>query len=319
MSFVVMSIYLDRKNRVLNSNIEYIIFVSLFMFCIFLILDYLIKNRHIKKLLKAQCSEDKTPILPKAVEYKDELYTNIINDIYKSSVEAIRNVEAEFMENKEFMEAWVHEVKTPITTMRLLLDSNEEDIDSYKEEVEKIDEYVEKVLYYSRSDNFSKDYIISEVSLETVVKESIKKQAIVFIKKHIILKQEVDESFKIDSDKKWLLFIIDQVLSNALKYTDKGGCIGFRTAENDKERLLIIEDDGVGIKSEDLNRIFTKTFTGANGRNENLKATGLGLYLSQKLSKKLGHSITIESEFSKGTRVYVHFPKWCDYYNITQM
>jgi signal transduction histidine kinase len=173
------------------------------------------------------------------------------------------------------------------------------------------------VLYYSRSDNFSKDYIISEVNINKLIKESIKKHSILFIKKHIKLVNEISDTLIVDTDKKWLLFIVDQLVSNALKYTHDDGSISFKASENDKEKLLTIEDNGIGIKAEDLKRIFSSAFTGYNGRNENLKATGMGLYLSQKLAKKLGHHITLESEYGKGTKVTIHFPKWNDYYSVT--
>ena len=147
----------------------------------------------------------------------------------------------------------------------------------------------------------------------------MKKHSVLFIKKHIKFIDEVPEAFTVDTDKKWILFIIDQLISNALKYTADNGSITFKSFEDDKEQVLAIEDNGTGIKSEDLNRLFSKAFTGYNGRNENIKATGFGLYLSQKLAKKLNHYITIESEYGKGTTAFIHFPKWNDYYNVTRM
>ena len=322
MTFIWTAIFLDRGNRVLPSNLMYIILVSLFIFAVFLLTDYLIKYQQINRLLQFQAQEDKTPVLPAPQDFKEEIFSNIVNALYNEYTDSLKNMENQFKENNDFMTAWVHEIKTPITTSKLLFESQElgdaEFISSITEEMDKIEDYVDKVLYYSRSDNFSKDYIISEVSVNNIVKESLKKHSIIFIKKHIRLVNDIKEGLYINSDRKWLLFIIDQLVSNALKYTDNKGTIKFSTVENEKEVLLILEDSGSGIKKEDMERLFTKAFTGSNGRNVNMKATGLGLYLSQKLAKKLGHYITLESTYGKGTSVYVHFPKWEDYH-ITKM
>jgi len=261
-------------------------------------------------------------VLPAPLDYKEEIFANIINDLYKDYTMSLKNMENQFKENNEFMTAWVHEIKTPITTSKLLIESEEMEgspfIVSIKEEMDKIEDYVEKVLYYSRSDNFSRDYIISEVSISNIVKESIKKHSLIFIRKHIELVNSIEENLYINTDKKWLLFIIDQLVSNALKYTENMDIIKFSADENYEEVLLIVEDSGSGIKKEDMERLFTKAFTGYNGRNINMKSTGLGLYLSQKIAKKLGHYLTLESEYGKGTSVCLHFPKW-ENQHITKM
>ncbi|MBX4269940.1 sensor histidine kinase [Clostridium estertheticum] len=319
MSFILLTICFDRKNRVLTSNVLYIIFVSFFMLIIYISIDYYVQFQHIRKLLFVKDSEDKTPILPSPMDYRDEIYAQIIQMIYEDFMKMARVTETDFKENAEFMTAWVHEIKTPITTSKLLLESEEKGCKSLKEEIEKIDDYVEKVLCYSRSNSFSQDYILSEVSINKLIKESIKKHSIIFIKKHIKLINKVPETLIIDTDKKWLLFIIDQLLSNSLKYTSNGGSIIFKHIEAEKEVLLIVEDTGIGIKSEDINRLFKKSFTGFNGRNENLKASGMGLYLSQKIAKKLGHYITLESEYGIGTKLIIHFLKWDNYYDVTKM
>lgn len=318
MTFMLSMIYVDNNNNYLNTDMRYMTLVSFFMFIAYLIWDYNVKYGYIKKLIEYRISADKTPIFPKPIEYKDSVYSNVISDVYDSYILSLKNIEGKVTENNEFMTAWVHEIKTPITTLKLLTetikgeDNNQELVVSVKEEIDKIDDYVEKVLYYSRSDSFSKDYIISELALNDVIKESVKKHSIIFIRKHISFINNVDKDMFIDTDRKWLLFIIDQLISNALKYTKEKGNIKLTSSENEKEKILIVQDDGIGIKKEDIERIFTKSFTGNNGREINSKSTGMGLYLSQKLAKKLGHYITIESEYREGTSVFVHFPKWSD-------
>ena len=324
MSFISLTIYFDRNNRVLGSDLLYIEFVSLIIFILYLLFDYYSKKKHIKILMEFQKSKDKTPILPPPIESKDEIYTLIINDIYNDYLEKLDLITSDASENQEFMTSWVHEIKTPITTSKLLMDTctdnlSKKDLSSLREELLKIDDYVEKALYYSRTDSFSKDYVIGDVNINKLIKESIKKHSIIFIKKNIKLNLHISDECTAYSDKKWLLFIIDQIISNALKYTNHNGIISFYSKENDLENVLLIEDNGCGIKKEDMGRLFTKSFTGQNGRMHNIKATGFGLYLSQKLAKKLGHFITIESEYKKGTKVYIHFPKYNDYYDITKM
>ncbi|WP_373897637.1 sensor histidine kinase [Haloimpatiens sp. FM7315] len=346
MSFITMTIWLDRRNRLLDSNIIYILIVSLIMFVLYLLWDYHIKYSYINELIKFKNCKDKTPMLPKFIEYKDEVYEGILKDLYEYYNVSIKNKEDKVAEDGEFITSWVHEIKTPITALKLLLSYYEEELNnkaniddkntiinnsySYlndvrnsilniKEESDKIDDYVEKVLYYSRSDSFSKDYIISEVYLNSIVKESVKKHSTIFIRKHIKFINEIQKDVYVYSDKKWLLFIIDQLISNALKYSkepkdneslNSEAFIKVSNFENEKEKVLVIEDNGKGIKKEDLERLFNKSFTGNNGRNFNSKSTGMGLYLSRKLANKLNHYITIKSSYGRNTTLYVHFPKW---------
>lgn len=319
LTFVSGFVYIDEKNRMMASNISYLIFVSIFLMVIFIAYDYNVKKRYLRKLSMCNNDKDKTPILPEPSECKDEIYAAMIDELYRSCSKKLSILEKEFEDNKEFVAAWVHEIKTPIATSKLLIESGDLNLKSFKEEIDKIDDYVEKVLYYSRCDDFSRDYIISEVSVSKLVKESIKLHSGIFIKKRIRLNLEIDDDFCVDTDKKWLLFIINQIISNSLKYTSKEGTILVKAWEAQDEKLLLIEDNGIGIKKEDLSRIFAKSFTGYNGRSEASKSTGLGLYLSYKLAKKLGHNITVESEYNKGTKLYIHFPKWCDYYDVTKM
>jgi signal transduction histidine kinase len=321
MVFVISVISFDRSNRLLQSDILYIAGVSFAMLFIYLLTDYIIQYRHIKSLLLEGRSKGSVPVLPKPQDSRDEAYAAIIEKLYADCTQRVGNLKEEFKENMDFMTAWAHEIKTPITTSKLLLqgDIDSDAIESMKEEIEKIENDVEKVLYNARSGEFTNDYLISEENLSKLVKESVKKHSTLFIRKHIEFSDRVPDHFTVDSDKKWLAFIIDQLFSNALKYTPEHGCISVRAERNDKETVLRVKDNGSGIKSEDLKRLFAKSFTGQNGRAENSKATGMGLYLSQKLAKQLGASITIDSEFGRGTEASIHFPALSDYYNITKM
>jgi signal transduction histidine kinase len=149
-----------------------------------------------------------------------------------------------------------------------------------------------------------------------VYKNSIKKHSTIFIKKHIRL-ELINIDYEIETDLKYIQFIIDQLLSNALKYTDSYGRVSINIMENEKEYVLLITDNGIGIKTEDMPKLFKRTFTGYNGRIENSYSTGLGLYLSQKLANKLGCYITI-TKLEEGTEAAVHFPKLNEFYTVAK-
>ena len=203
----------------------------------------------------------------------------------------------------DYYSMWVHQIKTPIAAMNFLLDNEEVDQKILQQELFKIERYVEMVLTYIRLDSTSSDYVITKINLDEVVKDSVKKYATIFINKKIKL-NFVSHETMIISDKKWLSFAIEQILGNSVKYSNTGGEITIETCEN----KLIVEDNGMGIKEEDLPRIFEKGFTGFNGRYEK-KSSGLGLYLCKKTLDKLGHHIEISSKVGEGTRVEITFPK----------
>jgi signal transduction histidine kinase len=194
--------------------------------------------------------------------------------------------------------------------------SNKDTLLSLEEEIDKIDNDIEQFLYYTKLDDFSKDYLINEVNIDRIVKDAVKKQAKIFINKRISIDIN-NTDLMITSDRKWLSFIFDQILSNALKYTSLEGRIKIYGVREDKVQKLILEDNGIGIKPEDLDRVFEKGFTGYNGR-ENSKSTGFGLYLSKQLARKLGHDIVIESVYGEYTKVTILFPKLTDYYKVIE-
>ena len=204
----------------------------------------------------------------------------------------------------DYFTMWAHQIKTPIAAMRLLIESETSDYDKELiSQIFKIEQYVEMVLGYIKLDNLSSDLVLEKHSLSNIVKQCIRKHAPLFIKKNIALDfQEMDCT--VLTDEKWLVFAIEQLLSNALKYTNEGKIS--ISIVNQERKLLVIEDAGIGIASEDLPRVFEKGFTGYNGRLDK-KATGIGLYLCKKVLDKLSHSIYITSEVNIGTRVEIEF------------
>ena len=236
-----------------------------------------------------------------------------INYIFKvlsrdmhENVKYYKNIQEEY---REYIETWVHEIKTPIASTKLLIENNTNEITrKIDTQMDKIENFVEQVLYYSRSDEVGKDYIIKKTELSQVVKSVVKKNQRDFIGKRISLQLgNLDEI--IYSDTKWIEFILNQIIGNAIKYSKgKDDKIKIESKKLDNSVALIIEDNGVGIIERDLNRIFEKGFTGENGRKFG-KSTGIGLYLCKKLCDKMGLGLNIESEENKGTKVTVIFPR----------
>lgn len=255
---------------------------------------------------------DKKYLLPEVIEEPEFLEGKIIYDVLKETnknmnenVKLYKEKQAEY---REYIETWVHEIKTPIASTKLILENNDSEIDSkVSYEIKKIEGFIEQVLYYSKSEDVSKDYIIKEFNLEDAVKIAIRNNSKDFINKRIRLDlHEIDKM--IFSDIKWVSFIINQVIGNSVKYTQKGkGSISIYTKENQNSNSLIIEDNGVGINQRDIERVFEKGFTGENGRIFG-KSTGMGLYLCKSLCEKLGLGIKIDSKETIGTKVEILFP-----------
>ena len=241
--------------------------------------------------------------LPRSLDIRVEYYQKIIERLH-NEVEKLKIEDNKKMEDlADYYSMWIHQIKTPIAAINFLLDNEEIDVKAFRQELFKIERYVEMVLTYIRLGSETSDYVITSINLDEVVRENIKRYATLFINKKIKLNYVSHETYVI-SDKKWLGFAFEQLLSNAIKYTKSGGEISINISES----KLIIEDNGIGIYEEDLPRIFEQSFTGLNGRYEK-KSSGLGLYLCKKTLDKLQHKIEITSEVNKGTKVKVSFPK----------
>ena len=290
-----------------NLPLEALIYTGSFCFLTALIasfLDFVNYRESYKKLkfLEKNIINDRED-LPKSLDIRIDYYHKIIEKLYEELEKLTQENRQKNTDMVDYYSMWVHQIKTPIAAMNFLLDNEEVDQKNLQQELFKIERYVEMVLTYIRLDSTSSDYVITKINLDEVVKDSVKKYAIIFINKKIKLNYVSHETIVI-SDKKWLSFAIEQMLGNSVKYSSAGGEITIETCEN----KLVIEDNGMGIKEEDLPRIFEKGFTGFNGRYEK-KSSGLGLYLCKKTLDKLGHHIEISSKVGEGTRVEITFPK----------
>lgn len=230
----------------------------------------------------------------------------LMDDMRTEHIREMNAIQDKQKEHYDFIVSWFHEIKTPIAVLHLL-QQTDIDADSLREETKRIENYVDQALYYAKLDSFNQDYDIENFDVTNIVKGTVKDHSKTFISKKIQIHMAGD-SMNVQSDSKWLKFIVNQLLTNSLKYTDEGGDIFIDTSERASEKQLIIRDNGVGIHSQELPKIFNRGFTGEIGRRYS-KSTGMGLYLAQQLSNKLGHHITCSSEVGFYTEFTVHFPK----------
>ena len=296
------------------------IFVSIICFCIFIIcgisiitISYIKKNSFYKNYLSNLEKLSKKYLIletiPEPNTYEEKILVNSLYDINKSMIENINEYQRSTIEFKEFVELWIHEVKIPISSMVLKCHNNKEKYDkAFLSLIRRLDNQIDEVLYYVRSENTEKDFAIAEVSLKEVIRNVGLKN------KDDLLESNIDfitdlKDLKISTDKKWLEFIINQIINNSIKYKkDKDSYIKISAFEQSEKKVLEIYDNGIGIPSKDLKRVFEKSFTGSNGR-EKVKSTGMGLYIVKKLCDKLGHNIKIESKEKDYTKVIIEFGK----------
>lgn len=239
--------------------------------------------------------------LPEAKNEIEKDYGDVANILFEENKQIRLKMEERYNEMIDYYTMWAHQIKTPIAAMRLNLQNEDSDFSRrLTEDLQRIEQYVEMVLCYLRLDSNSSDYVIREYDIDGIVRQGIKKFASQFIRKKIKLDYRPSD-LKVVTDEKWLLFVIEQVLSNSLKYTKQGSISVF---VNDNQELCI-KDTGIGIAPEDLPRIFESGYTGYNGRNDK-KASGIGLYLCKRICKNLGHEITASSVLGEGTTIKIN-------------
>lgn len=237
--------------------------------------------------------------LPDPENIGDEAYTKLIRTLETENRRLLSDAKLREQDSADYYTMWVHQIKTPIAAMNLLLQQNP-DVE-LSEQLFRIEQYVEMALTYIRCGNDATDYVLRSASLDDIIKTSVKKYSRSFIRKKLTLRY-TETGLRVVTDEKWLGFALEQIISNALKYTRSGSI----TIATENGNTLIVEDTGIGIAAEDLPRICEKGYTGYNGRQEK-KSTGIGLFLTKKILDSLGHTLTITSELGKGTRVAIGF------------
>ena len=236
--------------------------------------------------------------LPETTTLIEEDYQHLIQRLVRENRQRQAAADSMLEDLTSYYTLWVHQIKTPIAAMDLLLQAGPDRATEMEIELQKIAQYVDMVLQYLRLDSTDKDLVLQRCQLDAVVRQTVRKYAKLFILKKIQLVFQ-ETKWEVLSDEKWLCFLLEQLLSNALKYTPEGGKISIFL---EGETNLVIADTGIGIAPEDLPRVFEKGFTGNNGRMDK-KATGIGLYLCRRVTNLLGHNISIASEPGVGTQV----------------
>ncbi|MCH4171289.1 MAG: sensor histidine kinase [Lactobacillus sp.] len=303
--------------------ISYLVYVDVLLtvlYIIFLILVYFYRNRWYASLRNhLNLGQNALDIPLKGAQNHGQRFIQAhINQLLTYHHQQLDALISKEQDQQEFVESWVHDIKVPMAATKLLLDSGDLQIppkakQQLNQEWQQINHYVDQILYYSRLENFANDYLLREYHLRAIVVAVVKENMDYFFQKHIHLNVS-DADAVVLTDEKWLTYILNQLLSNALKYTPEGGNIALTIRQDHGAVYLDVQDDGVGIPSEDLARIFDKGFTGTNGRLANQHATGLGLYLAQRLSDKLGHHLSVTSTVGAGSTFTISFPA-LNYYN----
>lgn len=260
--------------------------------------------------------------LPEATDDVEILYHRLLENQSIARSESESSAAIRQSQMRDYYSMWVHQIKTPISAMKLLLEAEREELgqlicddeqsqyllsdnmDSFEDELFRIEEYVGMALQYQRVSSTENDFVLEKVSVDGVIRDTIKKYAKIMIRRHIGINYS-GTGQEVYTDGKWLAFMLEQILSNAIKYTPQG-VVTIETAEEKDRFFITIKDTGIGIKAEDLPRVFEKGYTGYNGHADK-KATGIGLYLCRQMADKLGHTIRMESEIGKGTKVWIGF------------
>ena len=317
---MVILISLILKVFNLDKNASIVIFLILIINGVMLILvNYFRKRSYYNNILGMLDKLDKKYLVLETVleptTYEEEIVNNILYDINKSMIENINIQKRSINEFKDYIEMWIHEVKLPIASM-VLKCHNHKEVNSNEllSIIRRLDNDIDQILYYMRSEITEKDFIISEVSLKDIVRSVSLKNKDDLLENKIELEVNIDNEC-IYTDKKWMEFILNQIISNSIKYKkEKDSFIKITSNVSEDKVNLIVYDNGIGISEGDIKRVFDKSFTGKNGRDR-IKSTGMGLYIVKNLCSKLGHNIYIESVEDEYTKVIIEFGK-NNYYNF---
>lgn len=291
-----------------GGNFAWGTFIYAFTLSFLVLLGFMIYRyqQHTRVIRQMKMTEDYD-----SLSLEGEFAQQYIEDLQNEHIREMNRIQERKNEHYDFIVSWFHEIKTPIAVLRLL-QQTDMDAASLREEISKIENYVDQALYYAKLDSFNQDYDIQKCDSIKISKEIVKSHSKSFFSKKIRINIAAD-SLVVQSDPKWLQFIVNQLVNNSLKYTETGGEITISAIETPKEKQLVIRDSGIGISSQDLPRIFNRGFTGETGRTYS-QSTGMGLYLAQQLSNKLGHYISCTSKVGEFTQFIIHFPVDIDPY-----
>lgn len=292
----------------------YIPLIIMGLYMISIIIEYFKRKKFYNNLLNMLEELDEKYLITEIIKtpnfLEGQIFKNSLEQIDKSMLENVNKYKYMTEDYKEYIELWIHEIKIPIATSKMVIENNKNAITkSIDEELDKVENYIEQALFYARSNTVEKDYYIRKVVLKEIVNESIKKNKSSLIQEKISIDIH-DLDIEVNTDNKWIVFILNQIIQNSIKYRKKENSVIEMYANQGKENVILyIKDNGIGIKQGEITRVFEKGFTGTNGRLSNKKSTGIGLYLCKKLCNKLGIGIELNSVQNEGTEVKLVFPK----------
>lgn len=314
--YLLMVILIYLILRVFNLDISIILVIVFILFInglLLILINYFRKRNYYNSILDMLDKLDKKYLVLETIiepsTYEEEIVNNILYDINKSMIENINIQKRNINEFKDYIEMWIHEVKLPIASM-VLKCHNHKEVNSNEllSIIRRLDNDIDQILYYMRSEITEKDFIINEVSLKDIVRSVSLKNKDDLLENKIELEVNIDNIY-VYTDKKWIEFILNQIISNSIKYKkENDSFIKITSSISENKVNLIIYDNGIGISKGDIKKVFDKSFTGKNGRDK-IKSTGMGLYIVKKLCNKLGHNIYIESIENEYTKVIIEFGK----------
>ena len=293
----------------------YVFIIVIFMMILAILIEYKRKKDFYNQLIKNMDDLKEKYLISEIVKtpnfIEGKILKEVLQDTGKSMLENVnyyKNIQEDY---KEYIELWIHEVKIPIAASKLIIENNKNEITkSIDEELDKVENYTEQALYYARSNAVEKDYIINKANLKEIVNNAILKNKTTLRNKKVSLELKDLYPEEVYTDSKWAIFIINQIIQNAIKYSKTDDRkIEISSKEKNDKVILYIKDNGIGIKKGEITKVFERGFTGENGRIIGQKSTGIGLYLCKKLCDKLGLGIELNSEKDKGTEVRIIFPK----------
>lgn len=296
-------------SQVRLEDLAYLLILELFVLGVIMTVDlirYKARVKQVEDLLKRPVAEQSYNV--EAKDILEERYVDLIHAQEKSRVDT-ENISAKSSKDMEqYYNIWVHQIKTPISGMNVLLQSMEptEEVGELQNQLFSVEQYVDMALQYQKIKSTTNDFSFAEIPLNKVIRENIRKYARLFIAKKLAVRYE-ETALRVLTDEKWISFVLGQIITNAVKYSDKGS-ITISAYEDECNTYLSVKDEGIGISPEDLPRVFERGYTGYNGRADK-KSTGIGLFLCKSVTRMLGHKIQISSEPGKGTEVTIIFSK----------
>ena len=309
---IIISTYL-KAISLTYSTISIVIFITLTFFVLAFLISYYKTSKYLKNIEKTM---DKLPekyliteIWQKPRGAEKLAYYKILKRANKSMLENVTDIKEKQKDYKEYIESWVHEIKIPITSAKLLCENNKTVItNKIDEDIEEVNNYVEQALFYARMDQVSNDFMIREISLNEVIKNVLARNKKIMIQNNMKVELK-DVNIKCYTDEKWLEFILNQIITNSIKYRNDNNAVVKITGIQKKENIILkIKDNGIGIKKSEIDRIFDKGFTGTNGRNQT-KSTGIGLYLCKRLCEGIGMEIDANSKENEYTEIVIIIPR----------